>query len=196
MTVTAFCQNAGMDPRSVRTQRSLQQAALDLAVERDLDEITVGDIAERAGVNRSSFYQHYSDKETLLADALDAMVEEAGANLEAPIEPTEQPPAGLIGYLQHVDEHAALYRWALGSHGSAVVTARLWARVEALVRHHLAFAGDDSPFEGIPDDVVAAGVAGSALGAVRVWLGGEPRADVRTAAEWIWRMLLRPGGRA
>ena len=183
-----------MDPRSLRTRRALQQAALDLAIERALDEITIGDIAERAEVNRSSFYQHYSDKETLLADALDAMVEEAGASLEVPIDPTEQPPEGLIGYLQHVDDHAALYRWALGSHGSAVVTARLWERVEALVRYHLDRAGEDSPFEGIPDDVVAAGIAGSALGAVRVWLDGEPRADVETAAGWIWRMLLRPGG--
>jgi len=184
-----------VDPRSVRTQRSLQQAALELAIERDLDEITIGDIAERAGVNRSSFYQHYSDKETLLADALDAMVEEAGASLEGPIEPTEAPPEALVGYLQHVDDHAALYRWALGSHGSAVVAARLQRRVEELVRHHLERAGADSPFEGIPDDVVAAGVAGSALGAVRVWLEREPRADVPTAAGWIWRMLLRPGGR-
>lgn len=181
-----------MDPRSLRTRRALQQAALDLAIERALDEITIGDIAERAGVNRSSFYQHYSDKETLLADALDAIVEAAGASIEVAIEPTEEPPAGLVGYLEHVDAHAALYRWALGSHGSAVVTGRLWDRVEALVRHHLALAGGASPFEGIPEDVVAAGVAGSALGVVRVWLDTQPRADVGTAAEWIWRMLLRP----
>lgn len=185
-----------MDPRSARTQRSLQQAALDLASERDLDEITIGDIAERAGVNRSSFYQHYSDKDTLLADALDAIVEEAGAGLESTIEPTEAVPPALIGYLEHVGGHAALYRWALGPHGSAVVAGRLQARVEALVRHHLELAGADSPYEGIPDDVVAAGVAGSALGAVRVWLEGCPRADVPTAAGWIWRLLLRPGGRA
>jgi len=148
-----------VDPRSLRTRRALQQAALDLAIERALDEITIGDIAERAGVNRSSFYQHYSDKETLLADALDAIVEAAGASIEVAIEPTEEPPAGLVGYLEHVDAHA----------------------------------GGASPFEGIPEDVVAAGVAGSALGVVRVWLDTQPRADVGTAAEWIWRMLLRPG---
>lgn len=182
-----------MDPRSLRTQRALQQAALDLATERALDEITIGDIAERAGVNRSSFYQHYSDKETLLADALDAIVEQAGASIEVELAPGVAPPKGLVGYLDHVDAHAALYRWALGSHGSPVVTARLWARVEALVRHHLELAGNDSLFEGIPEDVVAAGIAGSALGVLRVWLEAEPRADVATAAQWIWQMLLRPG---
>ncbi len=182
-----------MDPRSVRTQRSLRQAALELATERDLDEITVGDIAERAGVNRSSFYQHYSDKETLLADALDTMGDEAGASLEGLVDPTAEPPEGFIGFLRHVDDHAALYRWALGAHGSAVVTDRLWVRVEALVRHHLELAGEDTPFDGIPVDIVAAGVTGSGLGAVRAWLDAEPRPPVDVAAVWIWRMLLGPG---
>lgn len=178
-----------MDPRSVRTQRALQQAALDLAIEHELDDITIGDIAERAGVNRSSFYQHYSDKETLLADALDAIVEEAGASLEGPIALTDQAPDALIGFLQHVEDHVDLYRWALGSHGSAVVTARLWARVETLVRHQLALAGDESPYEGLPADIVAAAVAGSALGAVRAWVESEPRASVSIATQWIWRLL-------
>jgi len=181
-----------MDPRSQRTQRALQQAALELAVERPLDAITIGDIAERAGVNRSSFYQHYSDKETLLADALDALVEQAGASIEVTPEAMEDTPEGLVAYLAHVDEHAALYRWAVGAHGSAVVTARLWERVEALVREHLAVSGGDPRYAGIPAEVVAAGVAGSALGAVRAWLDADPRADVATAAGWIWRMLARP----
>lgn len=182
-----------MDPRTARTQRSLEQAALELATERDLDEITVGDIAERAGVNRSSFYQHYSDKETLLADALDAMVDEAGASLEGFVDPTPEPPEGFIVFLEHVDEHAALYRWALGTHGSTIVTARLRARVEALVRHHLELAGAETPFDGIPVDIVAAAVTGSALGAMRAWVEADPRPPVEEAAVWIWRMLLGPG---
>ncbi|MEZ5190283.1 MAG: helix-turn-helix domain-containing protein [Schumannella sp.] len=67
-----------MDPRIARTRRSLQEALLELARERELDDISVGDVAERAGVNRSSFYQHYADKETLLADALDSAAEGRG----------------------------------------------------------------------------------------------------------------------
>src|SRR5665811_757073 len=49
------------DPRIARTRRMLQTALLDLTREQPLDEITVADIADRAEVNRSSFYQHYSD---------------------------------------------------------------------------------------------------------------------------------------
>src|SRR5690606_15118949 len=77
-TAIRGCQTRNVDPRIARTRRSLQEALFELARERGLDEISVADIAERAGVNRSSFYQHYSDKDTLLADAIDAVVEEAG----------------------------------------------------------------------------------------------------------------------
>ncbi|MBO9578026.1 MAG: TetR/AcrR family transcriptional regulator [Microbacteriaceae bacterium] len=182
-----------MDPRSARTRQALRQAALQLASERALDEITIGDIAERAGVNRSSFYQHYSDKETLLADALDEIVEEVGASLEGPLKTPDRVPAGIIRFLEHVEAHAGLYAWALGPHGSAVVTARIWSRVDDLVRRHLALAGDDAPDVGVPIEIFAASVAGSGFGAVRAWLESDPRAPAAVAATWIWRMLLGPG---
>ncbi|MET1020260.1 MAG: TetR/AcrR family transcriptional regulator, partial [Microterricola sp.] len=91
-----------MDTRVERTRSSLQQALLELARENSLDDITIGDIAIRAGVNRSSFYQHYSDKETLLADALDAAELEAGARVPTfngalPV----HAPADFVAYLAH-----------------------------------------------------------------------------------------------
>ena len=83
-----------MDARVERTRRSLQEALFALTQERPLDEVTVGDIAERAGVNRSSFYQHYADKETLLAFAIESAADEAGVQL-ADLDPEsdEAPPS-------------------------------------------------------------------------------------------------------
>ncbi len=179
-----------MDPRIERTQASLQQALLDLTRERPLDDITIGEITEHAGVNRSSFYQHYPDKETLLADALDAIVEEAGMSVDSGIERLDAPAPAFVEFLQHVAEHAELYRWAVGTHGSTVVTDRLRARIETLVRHHIDLAGDSAPSQDIPIDIVAAGIAGSGIGALRAWLEREPLAPVGVASGWIWRMLL------
>ncbi|MBZ0292889.1 MAG: TetR/AcrR family transcriptional regulator, partial [Anaerolineae bacterium] len=50
------------DLRVRRTRKLLQQALIELTVERGFSEITVGDIAERAMGNRSTFYRHYLDK--------------------------------------------------------------------------------------------------------------------------------------
>src|SRR5690625_7649363 len=67
----------GMDPRIARTHQALREALMALARERDVDEISVAEIAEVAGINRSTFYQHYRDKGVLLADVLDAVTQEA-----------------------------------------------------------------------------------------------------------------------
>lgn len=183
-----------MDPRIARTRRSLQTALFDLARERDLDDISVADITERAGVNRSSFYQHYSDKDTLLADAIDAVVEETGAHLPEFREITTEPPPILVGYLRHVEENVDVYRRIFGDHGSPVVVARLRSRIESIAS--AAVAARLEAFDDIPPEVRAAGLTGSVLGVLDSWLARDPRPPVETAVSWMWRMLLGPIGLA
>jgi len=180
-----------MDPRIARTRASLQRALLDLAAEHELGDIAVADIVERAGVNRSSFYQHYPDKETLLAEALDAAVEQAGAELPDLTGPLAGPPEALLSYLRHLDDNAAVYRRVLGEHGSPVVTERLRARIEEAVSDTIG-RSQAGMFTGLPIDVVAAGIAGSVLGVLAAWMAREPRPSPETAGDWVWRILLGP----
>lgn len=192
LAVSGYWHNRPMDPRVARTRSSLQEALLELAREHQLDDITIADITGRAGVNRSSFYQHYTDKETLLADALENAVEKMSRQLtKSSHDPGRMPPE-LSHYLGHIAEHAWLYRRVLGEHGSTVVEARLRNRIELIVREHIDTATTPA-FVGLPLDVVAAGIAGSALGVVTAWLAREPLPPVEIAADWLWRVLIGPG---
>ena len=56
----------GVDPRVKRTRQLLQQAFFELFQEKSFASITVQDIAERATVNRATFYAHFEDKYALL----------------------------------------------------------------------------------------------------------------------------------
>ena len=187
----ASCQTRSVDPRIARTRQSLQEALFDLARERGLDEISVADIAERAGVNRSTFYQHYSDKDTLLADAIDAVVEAAGSEIPALTEISPEPPAILLEYLRHVEQNAAVYARIFGEHGSPVVVARLRDRIQTIVIDAVTTSHADT-FGDIPSDVLAAGLSGSVLGVLEVWLARDPRPPVEVAVRWLWQVLLGP----
>jgi AcrR family transcriptional regulator len=173
------------DPRIARTRRMLQTALLDLARDQPLDEITVAEIADRAEVNRSSFYQHYSDKETLLADALDAQAAAVGADLAsldaAAVPGDTAPPELVLRYTRHVFAHAALYRLALGEHGSSIAVARLRNRIAALAMTGYA-----------PVEIAAASVAGSLLGMLTAWLESTDPVPPEQVAVWIWNALARP----
>ena len=62
-----------LDPRVRRTRRLLQQALTELMAEKSFQTITVQDIAERATVNRVTFYAHFEDKYALLEYAMREM---------------------------------------------------------------------------------------------------------------------------
>ena len=55
-----------LDPRVRRTRLLLEQAFMSLLEEKGFQAVTVQDITERAGVNRATFYAHFTDKYALL----------------------------------------------------------------------------------------------------------------------------------
>lgn len=59
-----------MDLRIVKTKKSLYEALLTLMEEKTFEEIKVSDICSKALINRSTFYAHFDDKYTLLADLI------------------------------------------------------------------------------------------------------------------------------
>ena len=63
-----------VDPRIKRTRKLLQQAFQELMTDRGFQDISVQDIADRAGINRATFYAHFEDKYDLLrASVSDAL---------------------------------------------------------------------------------------------------------------------------
>lgn len=166
---------------------------LELAAERPLDEIPVTEIVTRAGVNRSSFYQHFEDREELLAAALENL-EDSAARITAPVSLHDGiPPVELVRFARHFADHAALYRQALGPHGSARVAARVRARTLELVRAGIELDPATRDPE-LPLEIAAAGTAGALHGVIEAWLAQHPLPDATLAAYWMWRTLA-PGDR-
>lgn len=59
-------QETTVDPRVRRTRQLLQRAFRELLAEKRFQAISVQDIAERATVNRATFYAHFDDKFALV----------------------------------------------------------------------------------------------------------------------------------
>lgn len=53
------------DIRVIRTRQNIIQAFVDLANSEGIDAVTVQQIADRAMINRATFYAHFTDKEDL-----------------------------------------------------------------------------------------------------------------------------------
>ncbi|AZP22519.1 TetR/AcrR family transcriptional regulator [Streptomyces aquilus] len=74
-------------------------AAVDLFTEQGYDATTVAQIAERAGVTKSTFFRHFPDKRELLVagqEALSRLLSEGIADAPADASPLEAVAAGLV----------------------------------------------------------------------------------------------------
>lgn len=65
-----------LDPRVLRTRQLLKNALVELLEEMEIEKISVNRIAERAGINRVTFYLHYRDLPDMLEKMADEMVED------------------------------------------------------------------------------------------------------------------------
>jgi AcrR family transcriptional regulator len=177
------------DRRVRRTQAALQRALIDLVQERDLSQITVADVAGRADVSRSTFYDHYQDVHELAEAASTSMLDDMFGFALAldtapahPADPSEDPDPALTAFFAHFAEHAGLYRSLLGPTGSARVIEHVRRRTTAAAHYSGRLAPADAtppPDTGSPEfplDVPAAFVAGALLGVAADWLQrGCPR---------------------
>ncbi|AIQ70155.1 TetR/AcrR family transcriptional regulator [Paenibacillus graminis] len=64
------------DLRILRTKQSIRKAWIELIQEKGYEAITIQDIADRAMINRNTFYLHYENKPDLLNTYMDELLSE------------------------------------------------------------------------------------------------------------------------
>lgn len=103
-----------VDRRVKRTEQLLQQALIDLTLEQGYEAVTIREITERADVGYATFFRHYPDKESLLADVLKGM-KDSFIQLLTPYSFTGDPEAGCTVLFKYIQEHATLSRVLLNT---------------------------------------------------------------------------------
>lgn len=62
------------DKRVIKTKREIRSALLKILEDKPLSEITVKEIADRACINRKTFYSHYASPDEILSELEDEIV--------------------------------------------------------------------------------------------------------------------------
>lgn len=184
------------DLRVRRTRKMLQQAMIDLTVERGFNAISVRDISERAMVNRSTFYRHYLDKCDLLGQYMDevaALTSEGYITEELP-EREDQMPNGLLNLLRHVEQHAAFYRAMFGVKGDPEFTDFFRKSAEKRFRFLLERYGERDDPTLPPREMRINYVSHAGIGTIRWWLENDQPCSVEQLARWIGRLSSESAG--
>jgi AcrR family transcriptional regulator len=187
--------NGSRDRRVWRTRGLLHEALATLIHEKAYDDIAVKEILARAGVGRSTFYVHFSDKDDLLQSSIREVLR-AGETLQA------TSLAGLservlqfsLPLLEHIERHWAGDRPPVSPQGQAVVHDRLERLLAERIAGDLEQASRPHGESGrsVPYDLLARHVASTFVVVLNWWLGSEEPLPARKVNE-LFRSLVRPG---
>lgn len=166
---------ASEDLRVRRTRKLLQQAFIELTVEKGFAALTVRDITERAMVNRSTFYRHYLDKYDVLEEYLNEIYE-LTASQDAP---------GPLNLLKHIQQRADFYRVMLGPKGDPFFAQRFRQNTEKRFRSVSAQALPEPETDALPVDLRLSCIAYAGLGATAWWLEQEQPCSPEQLTDWL-----------
>ena len=93
--------NRKPDPRAARTRDRLGGALIGLLFTKPLEEITMQEVLDRAGVSRSTFYEHYRDKNDLFLSDTDDFFAAMSTLLEKKKNPSQRV-APVAEFFTHV----------------------------------------------------------------------------------------------
>ncbi|GLV54833.1 hypothetical protein KDH_17290 [Dictyobacter sp. S3.2.2.5] len=117
-----------------RTRILLREALIALIEERSFDNLTVGELTERAMVSRAAFYRHYQDK----YDLVEQIFDEAMNTLFHAIGEfgREHPTDVWVRFFEQIARYDRLYRALLGKKGSPWFAQKMRARLAELIQQH------------------------------------------------------------
>lgn len=159
------------DPRRRRTRQDLMAAFFSLVLSQRYHEIRVGDVLARSGVSRSTFYEHFRNKDELLA-----------ASLEGPF----QTLANLVGERADVNKVRAIldHFWQ----NRALARSLFQGAALRIVRYTLVMHVENtlSPAQRsrlrIPVRLAAHGLADGLFSPVVAWLLGDAKCSAQELA--------------
>ena len=191
------------DRRSIRTKRLLSEAFTLLLEERGLDGFSVGDLTERADINRATFYAHYKDMGDMLLSFEDEIIETlaglqprikaVGLKELATFALTGKPPKVTIELFDLFAENGSLLKILLSPAGDAKFQARLRDKLCAeLVRSilHRKYTENPTPLT----EYYISYYAAATVGLIQHWLElGMTESSEEMARIMLSIMMLKPG---
>ncbi|WP_376797289.1 TetR/AcrR family transcriptional regulator [Thermogemmatispora sp.] len=175
------------DRRVKRTQNLLAQALLALIAEKGYEAITIRDITERADIGYATFFRHYRDKDELLRDVADVVINEL-LDILLGQQPGSDP--GTLGQLifRYVADHSQVVRVLLGSRGPASLVQHVIQRgSENVLRQHQ--PRPDSP---VPAEIAAHHLVASSIALIQWWIEHDMPYSPERMGEIYRQLIVQP----
>ncbi|CAM3908464.1 TetR/AcrR family transcriptional regulator [Cohnella lubricantis] len=189
------------DPRVQRTRELIRNAFVDLLEEMDLEKITVNRIAERAKINRVTFYLHYRDIPDMIDKIADDIMKEMKEALEKGEAELEMRKTDIsddrthstvfVRMLEYIERNAKLFKLMLATKRVPAFTDRFHRMtIEQLsARIEQRFANQSAP--SVPADISTWYLYSAHIGTIVIWLQHDMPYRPQYLADQMMRLTPR-----
>jgi AcrR family transcriptional regulator len=175
--------------RVARTKAAIEDAFVQLVLERGYDKVAVEDITDRADLARATFYAHYPNKEAVQFSVFNRLTQDLVQRLAAQGGPPNVVHRDVIqaAYTQAA-EMPDLYRACLADPRTRQAHVSTLSRyAEQNFRDRLAARGNQPR---VPVPVMARAFVGAHVALLEAWLAGELDGDAEELASMALDLLI------
>ena len=175
--------------RVARTKAAIEDAFVQLVLERGYDRVAVEDITDRADLARATFYAHYRNKEAVQFSVFNRLIEDLMERVAYRSGPWNEVrrDAMQTGY-KHAAENPDLYRACLSDARTRQAHLSTLSRyAEQNFRDRLTALGKQPR---VPVPVMARAFVGAHVAILEAWLAGELDGDVEELASMALNLLI------
>lgn len=174
-----------MDRRIEKSKQAIMEAFMTLVLEKELENITIGEIAEKANVNRGTIYIHFADKYDLRDKCLDYYLTKLTKVCiqDHKVEKITYK-SSLIRIFEHVEANYEFYSSMLSNKESPVFRKRMKEIFKDGLINRLDLSEEKANKEISVEFLVSAGV-----GVLEWWIYNSKPYPVSIIVERLWQLF-------
>ncbi len=183
-----------LDPRIRRTRTYLREALINLVLEKGYQGITIKDLADRACINRSTFYLHYQDKDDLLITGFEEYWDQVLPSCQLfiynkPILSADRLQTVLERDLQHIDQLRDFYRITLSEEEIPLLRKGFFNHLLKVIRYRFSPQLVLSSIPAVPLQLVHNWLASAYFGVILDWLTADQPASPPVLASQLGKLF-------
>jgi len=173
--------------RIMLTKRLIQEALLDMLQEKNIGEIYIRELCQKAGINRTTFYNHYKTQYDVMKEITENFLNDINRFLaRIPESEGEDSSQHLISAFRYLEDHLLLSRTMLNNIIDPSFSRKLLSlpSIQKMVNR---FPEDcDSHLKDLTTSYVLSGC----YNLMKEWVNSDDRISIKEEVD-IMRMLVR-----
>lgn len=183
-----------MDRRQRKTREAIFRSFTELLSEKEFNQITVGEVIDRADVGRATFYSHFETKDFLLKEFCEELfchifdVENNEKNNHKHIFDCDSSGSVFLHLFRHLQKNDNNILVLLSSRNNELFLSYFRSNLETLIENHLGLF-ESRKREEVPDSFWKNYIVSTFIVTLKWWVANGMKESPETITEYFFKVV-------